>query len=244
MRAWVSTDDEGRVCASVTNEKYARGMTEVEVDDGFDFSKQMDYKLVEGAMVFDGAWSEQVAEQEKEQQEQAERAQKLETATQEFFLDGGKDSMEQDIKDAAASGGSDPAVASFMTLSMPMVAPTAKDSALAPVMKYAPKYVTSGHDYKKGEVFSYGGTFWRVSQDFTSQEQWKPGGAGLDALFYEIQIAEDGVIVWAQPRGEFDAPDTGDLRHYPDAEGPVYRSLIDGNSYSPDTYPQGWELTE
>lgn len=105
MRAWVSTDDEGRVCASVTDEKYARGMTEVEVDDGFDFSRQMDYKLVEGAMVFDGAWSEQIAEQEKEQQEQAERAQKLEAAMQEYFLDGGKESMEQDIRDAAASGG-------------------------------------------------------------------------------------------------------------------------------------------
>lgn len=31
----------------------------------------------------------------------------------------------------------------------------------------------------------------------------------------------------------------GELRHYPDAEGPVYEALKD-TSYSPDAYPQHW----
>lgn len=65
-----------------------------------------------------------------------------------FFLGGVKAQMKQDIKDAASSGGADPALASFATLAMPMVAPTAKDSALASVMKYAPLYIPEGHAYK------------------------------------------------------------------------------------------------
>lgn len=123
------------------------------------------------------------------------------------------------------------------------MAPTVKDSAIAPVLKYAGDYVPDGHAYKKGEVFRYAdGTYWRVSQDITTQSQWVPGGSGLDALFYKIELADDGIIVWAQPRGEFDAPDSGDLRHYPDADGPVYRSLVNDNAYSPDTVPDNWEL--
>ena len=148
-----------------------------------------------------------------------------------------------EAKGIAEQGSTEPAIASFVTLALPMIAPTVKDSAVAPVLKYAGDYVPEGHAYKKGEVFKYtDGTFWRVSQDITTQAQWVPGTAGLDALFYQIVLAPDGYIVWAQPRGEFDAPDTGDLRHYPDADGPLYRSKVDGNSYSPDVAPSNWEL--
>lgn len=57
-----------------------------------------------------------------------------------------------------------------------------------------------------------------------------------------IRIAPDGIIVWSTVFGGYNAPDAGDLRHYPDADGPVYKSLIDGNSWSPDAYLQGWEV--
>lgn len=147
-----------------------------------------------------------------------------------------------EAKEIASSAGQDPAVASFIALSLPSIAPTVKDSALAPVIKYAGEYVPDGHEYKKGEVFRCpDGTYWRVSQTFTTQAQWSPGSPGLDALFYEIKIAADGIIVWAQPRGEFDAPDAGDLRHYPDADGAVYRSKVNGNGYSPEAAPGNWE---
>ena len=33
----------------------------------------------------------------------------------------------------------------------------------------------------------------------------------------------------------------GDKVHYPDAEGDVYESLIDGNVWSPEAYPDGWK---
>lgn len=40
--------------------------------------------------------------------------------------------------------------------------------------------------------------------------------------------------------GEYDMVRKVETRHYPDAEGPVYRALED-TAYSPDTYPQHWK---
>ncbi len=58
MKAWIGADEEGRVNVSTTIEKYAAGMTEVEVDDDFDFSKQMDYVFKDGELVYDGYQTE------------------------------------------------------------------------------------------------------------------------------------------------------------------------------------------
>lgn len=43
---------------------------------------------------------------------------------------------------------------------------------------------------------------------------------------------------WAAPTGAHDAYGTGDLVTF---RGRVYRSLINGNSWSPSAYPMGWE---
>lgn len=43
---------------------------------------------------------------------------------------------------------------------------------------------------------------------------------------------------WVQPTGAHDAYNTGDRVTY---NGTAYRSLIDGNVWAPDAYPQGWE---
>lgn len=43
---------------------------------------------------------------------------------------------------------------------------------------------------------------------------------------------------WVQPTGAHDAYNTGDIVMY---NGTAYRSLIDGNVWAPDAYPQGWE---
>lgn len=44
---------------------------------------------------------------------------------------------------------------------------------------------------------------------------------------------------WVQPTGSHDAYNTGDIVDY---NGTLYRSLIDGNVWAPDAYPQGWEV--
>lgn len=239
---FVATDENGRITATTDVEEFAQGMQEFDFPEDFDFSHQGDYTIQDGALVYDGA---QTAE-EQAAEAAAEAAKAIEDKKNAFFAPGGgKSKMEQDIKDAAASGGADPALANFATLAMPMVAPTAKDSALASMMKYAPLYVPEGHAYKKGEVFqTEGGDYYRCSKDFTSQSQWQPGGAGLESLFYRIEIAPDGIIVWSTVYGGYNAPDAGDLRHYPDANGPIYRSLLNDNAYSPEAFPANWELAQ
>ena len=49
------------------------------------------------------------------------------------------------------------------------------------------------------------------------------------------------IPVWVQPTGAHDAYQTGDKVHYPTIDDPVYVSLIDGNVWSPDAYPAGWQ---
>lgn len=83
------------------------------------------------------------------------------------------------------------------------------------------------------------GKLYKCVQAHTSQEDWTPDIT--PALWTDV--AKPGEIpVWKQPTGAQDAYRIGDLVHYPDADGPVYRCTIDYNVYAPDVY--GWELTE
>ena len=52
----------------------------------------------------------------------------------------------------------------------------------------------------------------------------------------------DSVAEWHQPTGAHDAYMIGDKMLYTD--GKVYKSLINGNVWSPEVYPNGWELVK
>lgn len=95
------------------------------------------------------------------------------------------------------------------------------------------------HAYKKDERFTYNGVLFKVNQDHTSASQWVPGETGTESLYTKIVLNEDGYDVWKQPTGAHDAYNTGDIVEY---NGQLYKSLIDGNAYSPDAYPAGWEV--
>ena len=56
----------------------------------------------------------------------------------------------------------------------------------------------------------------------------------------EPEPSED-VPDWVQPTGAHDAYQKGDKVRY---NGNVYESLIDGNVWSPDAYPAGWQKLE
>ena len=99
----------------------------------------------------------------------------------------------------------------------------------------------AGIDYEADQRIRYGEKLYRCVQSHTSQAGWEP--PAVPALFTEV--AKPGEIpVWKQPTGAQDAYNTGDLVHYPDADGPVYRCTIDNNVWSPADYPQGWEVVE
>ena len=92
--------------------------------------------------------------------------------------------------------------------------------------------------YAPGVRVRYKEKLYRCEQAHASQEGWEP--PAVPALWTEV--AKPGEIpVWRQPTGAQDAYMTGDKVHYPDADGPVYVSLVDNNVWSPDT-PGMWEV--
>ena len=95
-----------------------------------------------------------------------------------------------------------------------------------------------GKSYSQNDRILYNGKLYKVVQSHTSQADWTPDAT--PALFTEV--AKPGEIpVWKQPTGAQDAYNTGDKVHYPTADSTVYESLIDGNVWAPDAYPQGWK---
>lgn len=80
MKAWVTTDSDGRITASTTLEEYSAGMQEIEVDDGFDFILQSDYVLKDGKLKFDGKWSGQQEQEKKEAEAVRLHGRQMETA--------------------------------------------------------------------------------------------------------------------------------------------------------------------
>lgn len=111
----------------------------------------------------------------------------------------------------------------------------ADEDALSAVELF-PSWQTN-QTYTVDERVRHDGTMYRVVQAHTSQPDWTPDAT--PALFAEV--APPGVIpVWRQPTGAQDAYQTGDKVYYPDANGAVYESTIDGNVWSPEAYPAGW----
>ena len=100
-----------------------------------------------------------------------------------------------------------------------------------------------GTSYVVGEFVTYGTNsvgdpqLYKVVQAHTSQADWTPDVT--PALFVAIGLDEKGYPVWSQPTGAHDAYNRGDVVDY---NGTLYESLIDGNVYSPDSYPAGWQI--
>lgn len=241
MRAWVKADENGRLTASVTDERFREdGMTEVEVDDGFDFGYQGDYLLKDGKLVYDGAQSAAEEAARRESEAEAERRATIDAGAAEFFADGGKQAMEQSIRDAAASGGADPqlqAIARVQVMTMDLTSVTSTECAT--FRDYWPEWKPDTQ-YKQNDPLQWKGVYYRVSQDTTSSSVYPPDTAG-ESLYYPVTIATDGIIVYRTCHGAYDMVKAGETRHYPDAEGPVYRAKVD-TAYDPDTVPSNWEL--
>lgn len=123
-----------------------------------------------------------------------------------------------------------------------MYAQTLTEERALEVANIFPKYII-GKTYKEGEMFTFGANgvgdpqLYKVVQAHTSQEDWKPDET--PSLYTPIGLDEKGYPVWSKPSGAHDAYNTGDIVDY---NGTLYKSLIDGNVYSPDEYPAGWEV--
>ena len=128
-----------------------------------------------------------------------------------------------------------------------MFAQSLSDDEAMEVATVFPAWQTSTA-YKLNEMVTFGENevgdpqLYRCVLAHTSQSNWTPDIT--PALWTSIGLAPDNIPIWSQPTGAHDAYNTGDKVHYPDKDGPVYQSLIDGNIYSPEAYPAGWELVE
>ena len=100
-----------------------------------------------------------------------------------------------------------------------------------------------GTAYAVDDIISYGTNnvgdpqLYRVVQAHTSQADWTPDST--PALYDAFGLDDSGYPIWSQPTGAHDAYNTGDIVDY---NGTLYKSLIDGNVWAPDSYPQGWEI--
>lgn len=99
--------------------------------------------------------------------------------------------------------------------------------------------------YTEGQFITYGENnvgdpqLYKVLIDHVSQADWTPDATA--SLYEPIGLDDSGYPIWSQPSGAHDAYNTGDIVNY---NGTLYESLIDGNTYSPETYPDGWKVVE
>ena len=122
-----------------------------------------------------------------------------------------------------------------------MFAQTLTDEEAMEIATVYPTYEV-GKAYAVNEMLTYGVNevgdpqLYRVVQAHTSQADWTPDAT--PALYTPIGLTEEGYPIWSQPSGAQDAYNTGDIVDY---NGTLYKSLIDGNVWSPEAYPAGWE---
>ena len=133
----------------------------------------------------------------------------------------------------------DPDAPALLSELYPTVSATLTETEQVRFERYTPEWEPDTA-YKQCQTVLRGGQLYRVSQDHTSSDVYPPETAG-ESLYYPITVAPDGIIVYRTCHGKYDMVREGELRHYPDAEGPVHRAKVD-TSYSPDTYPDDWEL--
>lgn len=134
--------------------------------------------------------------------------------------------------------------AEHLRKALQMFAQTLTDDKALEISTVYPAYEI-GKEYAADDLISYGVNgvgdpqLYRVVQKHTSQSNWIPGTVGTESLYTPIGITEAGYPVWSKPTGSHDAYAADDIVDY---NGTLYRSLIDGNVYSPDEYPAGWEI--
>ena len=121
-----------------------------------------------------------------------------------------------------------------------MFAQSLPDEKAMEISTLYPKYEV-GKKYSVDEIVSYGENsvgdpqLYRILQKHTSQLDWKPSDSA--SLYSPIGLNESGFPTWAQPTGSHDAYNNGDIVEF---NSVLYKSIIDGNVWSPEVYPDGW----
>lgn len=226
---WRTTDSEGEEVADFDGTLSGDWPHDVPVPDIFEYAVYHPYT------------EEELEEREKQRQEaeaEAGRRATIDAGAAEYFADGGRERMQAEID--AASGGADPQLQAIARMQVMMMDLTSVTSTECVAFRdYWPEWQPDTQ-YKQNDPLQWKGVYYRVSQDTTSSSVYPPDTAG-ESLYYPITIAPDGIIVYRTCHGAYDMVRAGETRHFPDADGPVYRAKVD-TAYDPDTVPSNWEL--
>ena len=93
--------------------------------------------------------------------------------------------------------------------------------------------------YQVGDLRNYDGSLYKCLQAHTSQDDWTPDISA--SLWKNLSMNESGIQEWSQPISALDGYNIGDEVMY---NGVHYKSTIDNNVWSPEAYPQGWEVVK
>lgn len=149
----------------------------------------------------------------------------------------------QSAMETAQEAGTDAQVKTIAKLTVASVdfeTVTATDCAAIP--DYIPEWEV-GMTLGKNAPVMRNGQLYRTSQAIPStQEQYPPETAG-ESLYYPVEVAPDGIIVYRTCHGDYDMVRKGEKRHYPNADSQVYVALQD-TAYSPDAMASHWQLAE
>lgn len=94
--------------------------------------------------------------------------------------------------------------------------------------------------YEVGARVRFEDVLYKCLQAHQAQADWTPAAA--PSLWAKVLIPDPEVVpVWEQPDST-NPYMKGDRVHYPTADDPIYESLIDNNTWSPEAYPAGWQV--
>lgn len=96
----------------------------------------------------------------------------------------------------------------------------------------------NGVSYEKDDWVLYNGDIYHVEQNHTSQADWTPDSA--HSLYTRYKLAPDGIRIWEAPTNAQTAFDMDEPCHYPDADGDIYISKMNGNITVPGSDDRYW----
>lgn len=99
-----------------------------------------------------------------------------------------------------------------------------------------------GKTYDKGYIIQCGNDIYRIGQNHTSQEQWKPGDEGTTALYSLIKMDKGGYEEWKAWDGVSGIYAFDQVVMDPENER-LYKSKAANNVWGPpNSVPEFWEL--
>lgn len=143
----------------------------------------------------------------------------------------------------AEQAGTNPQLQVVARLLAPSIdfAPVTSTDVVA-IPDYIPKWA-EGMKLAQNDPVKHKGKIYRASQAIPNTQAIYPPDTAGESLYYPIDVADDGIIIYRACHGAYDQVKAGELRHYPGATDPVYRAKVD-TAYDPVTVPANWELVE